>query len=79
MTSLDIWNQLTERHPEWLDPQHVVKLRSKVLKAIIDQVYNKGWENGGKAQRARSALRDIGHQALGAEADILSKMFGIKK
>ena len=42
MTAADIWNELCERHPEFRDPEHVVKLRARGLKALIDQAHDEG-------------------------------------
>lgn len=43
-----MWNQLTEKHPSFQDPDNVVKLTSRGLKALIDQAYEEGYDNGSK-------------------------------
>jgi hypothetical protein len=63
MTNLDIWQQLTERHPSWLQPPFVIKLRASGLKALIDQAYEEGQDSGAKRERALSALREISERA----------------
>jgi hypothetical protein len=45
MTNIEIWRQLTERHEDWNNPDHIVKLRARGLKALIDQAYQCGKEN----------------------------------
>lgn len=44
MTKQEIWRQLVERYPEWKDPDHVVKLKAKGLKALIDQAWSEGYD-----------------------------------
>jgi len=39
-----MWRQLTERHPEMKDPENVIKLKARGLKALIDQAYQCGAE-----------------------------------
>lgn len=46
MNNIEIWVQLTERYPSWSDPEEVVKLRARGLKALIDQAFECGKEAG---------------------------------
>lgn len=44
MNNVEMWRQLTERHPEMKDPEAVIKLKARGLKALIDQAYQCGTE-----------------------------------
>lgn len=42
MDANEIWKQLCERHPMFGIPKHVVKLKARGLKALLDQAYLEG-------------------------------------
>jgi len=42
MDANEIWKQLCERHPMFSNPEHVVKLKARGLKALLDQAYLEG-------------------------------------
>lgn len=52
MNNIEIWVQLTERHTSWSDPEAVAKLRARGLKALLDQAYECGLENGAAKSKA---------------------------
>ena len=74
MSPDEIWLQLTERHPDWLDPEHVVKLRSRGLEALLRQAHQEGVDAGTKREKTLAALRDIG--AKGKRSGLFDELFG---
>ena len=42
MDANEIWKQLCERHPTFSDPEHVVKLKARGLRSLINQAYDEG-------------------------------------
>lgn len=56
MTNEEMWSQLCERHPNFKDPEFVLKMRAKGLKALIDQAYDEGKKKGVAVGNFRSNL-----------------------
>lgn len=88
MNNIEIWVQLTERHTSWSDPEEVVKLRARGLKALIDQAFECGKEIGeakADAEYRRGFQAGVASAKLGNAGrtdDVMSqfeKMFGGKK
>ena len=49
MNKEQIWLGFLEQAPKAVDPEFVIKLRSRGLKALLDQAYDEGFEQGKKA------------------------------
>lgn len=52
MTAEEMWRQLQERHPSLQDPNSTITLKSRGLKALIDQAYSEGHGNGRKWEKS---------------------------
>lgn len=74
MNKEEIWNQLCDRHPEFKDPEYVVKQRARGLKALIDQAYDNGVENGKRVADAINKLKEMGQSKT--DPSIFDQVFG---
>jgi hypothetical protein len=54
-----MWLELCERHPEFRDPESVVKLRARGLKALIDQAYDEGRRSIAERAQCPTELEQI--------------------
>lgn len=52
MDNIEIWRQLLERYPTWIDAQVEVTLRARGLKALLDQAYECGLESAKESTEA---------------------------
>lgn len=46
MNKTELWDQLVARHPEFTDPDYILRQRSRGLRAIIFQAYDEGYKTG---------------------------------
>jgi hypothetical protein len=81
MNNIEIWVQLTERHTTWNDPAEVVKLRARGLKALIDQAYECGKEDGqrlaaGEYQRGFNEGKKHSPWKDQVSNDLYNRLFG---
>ena len=51
MDNLEIWSQLCDRHPRFRDPDGVIKLRARGLRALLDQAYACGLQANPKFRK----------------------------
>jgi hypothetical protein len=56
MNKEDIWKELCERHPEFLDESNTTRIRVRGLKNLIYQAWEEGYSSG--FTRAALAMKE---------------------
>lgn len=75
MKKEDYWEAVCKRYPKFRDPEHIVKQRARGLKALLDQAFDlghdQGFRNGKAAVEMEAEKKKKGNSGL----DILGDFF----